>query len=180
MILLSVAETFDKMVSDCKEFHSEKLDIVDCLEKAKEAYCEKSMPLLEFNKLLRSFADKSAISVRSPEMELNPKIPDNNIVIRLKPVVKQNICVPDYLYYVMQYLWMQGKFDEINHGSVQQFLRSTDIKNIICQDSEGIQHGLGDLAEIFSNKKVFEPDDIILQRVGTKKTIGKPFFVKGD
>ena len=56
-----------------------------------------------------------------------PGNPESLIHIR---VVRKDVLLPGYLYYLIQYLHSVGYFRKLARGSVQQFIRVSDVKSI--------------------------------------------------
>jgi hypothetical protein len=108
-------------------------------------------------------------------MTLN-KLPargENLILVRLTDQAKE-ILYPPYLYYALENLWRQGYFYKYSQGTLQQYIKLEDVKNIQI----GERYKLSDLAEvkILDDTPLME-NDILIMRVGSKKTVGRPFWV---
>ena len=56
-----------------------------------------------------------------------PGNPESLIHVR---VVRKDVLLPGYLYYLLQYLHSCGYFKRLARGSVQQFIRVADVKRI--------------------------------------------------
>ena len=56
-----------------------------------------------------------------------PGNPESLIHIR---VVRKDVLLPGYLYYLFQYLHSVGYFSKLARGSVQQFIRVSDVRGI--------------------------------------------------
>ena len=56
-----------------------------------------------------------------------PGNPESCIHIR---VVRRDILLPGYLYYLLEYLHSVGYFARLARGSVQQFIRVKDVRSI--------------------------------------------------
>ena len=65
--------------------------------------------------------------VGSKGLDAWPGNPESCIHIR---VVRHDILLPGYLYYLLQYLHSIGYFSRIARGSVQQFIRVSDVRDI--------------------------------------------------
>jgi hypothetical protein len=98
---------------------------------------------------------------------------ENLILIRLTDQAKE-ILYPPYVYYALEHLWRRGYFYKYSLGTLQQYIRLEDVKNIQI----GEKYKLSDLAEvkILDDTPLME-NDILLMRVGNKKTVGRPFWV---
>ena len=62
-------------------------------------------------------------------------------------------------------------------GSAQQFIRVRDVGGIRMVNHQGYGYKLREIAEIRKDTPDFEPDDIVMLRIGTKITIEKVWFV---
>ena len=106
-------------------------------------------------------------------------LPKNNIVVRIKPSFAKTLILPRFLYYYFTHLQTRGFFEAIMSGTAQQFIRVRDVGGIRMVNHQGYGYKLREIAEIRKDTADFEPDDIVLLRVGTGDTIGKAWFVGG-
>jgi hypothetical protein len=65
--------------------------------------------------------------VGSKGLDSWPGNPESCIHIR---VVRRDILLPGYLYYLLKYLHSVGYFRKLARGSVQQFIRVSDVSGI--------------------------------------------------
>jgi hypothetical protein len=103
-----------------------------------------------------------------------PHRPENLILVRLTDEGRR-IVLPEYLYYVLEYIWLSGAWRRVARGTLQKYITVDDVKSI----SIGEAYRLGDIAEVsILGDKELRPGDILVLRVGSADTVGKPYIVK--
>jgi hypothetical protein len=111
--------------------------------------------------------------VRALTLNKLPARGENLILVRLTDQAKE-ILYPPYLYYALENLWRQGYFYKYSQGTLQQYIKLEDVKNIQI----GERYKLSDLAEVKILDDIpIEENDILIMRVGSKSTVGRPFWV---
>jgi len=99
-------------------------------------------------------------------------LPRNAILIRAKNKKLQT----DKLYDILINAWKKGAFDFIKIGTCQQFIRSNEIKSILKPVKN---HFIISCVDNVDNR-ILLPGDILLSRIGTGRSVGKPHLIKSS
>ena len=107
-------------------------------------------------------------------------LPRNAIMIRLKPGVPEEVTteLTKKVYDLVTDMWKGGLFARESQGSCQDFITIARLKEMDPFKRIGKSITISTIDNL--DNKSLRKGDILLSRIGSKKSIGKPFIIKEE